>query len=498
MSQQRELSLKSAEVQYKLAAVWQSKGQFNRAIAGYEEAVRLRPDYVPAHLELGALLVHLGQPAEAIRVYQRALQWNPRETRFEQKLAEFDRQDTWQVPAPQGSSEPARRGLRHVMLYTDCSGIGGVEQCNHMLMGTLVEAGYRVTCAQGRASHHLIAAGERQGVRYHWLEDDDIYDLSKPARALTDHREPNRILSENRPDLVIFADGCPLSNLTAKQAAGRLGIPYMIAVHCVTPAWAEQFWPYLSKLPPVFERARAVVAVSTENLELLHRLFGLAAGRGKVVYNGRPSEYFEIPNPSGRRRMREVLGVPDDGVLVCTVASVEERKGYQYQLEAIKQLRQSAVWPDLYFAWVGAGTLEPQLRAAVEYLGVADQVRFLGERSDISDVLDAADVFVLPSEYEGMPLAVMEAMAKGLPVIATSVSGIPEELGNTGKLIPGPAVDPQSAISQLVTTIQAWAADVELRRAIGRACKKRAAEMFRAERMLEEYLQVIEHALLES
>src|SRR5205823_10081808 len=125
-------------------------------------------------------------------------------------------------------------------------------------------------------------------------------------------------------------------------------------------------------------------------------------------------------------------------------------------------------------------------------------VHLLGQRRDAVDWLSAADVFVLTSLAEGMPLAVMEAMAKGLPVMATAVSGVPEELGTTGRLLPDPKRAPEALMRVLVAAIEAWAASAELRRSLGAACQERARVMFREERMLAETRAVIERALATS
>jgi glycosyltransferase involved in cell wall biosynthesis len=135
----------------------------------------------------------------------------------------------------------------------------------------------------------------------------------------------------------------------------------------------------------------------------------------------------------------------------------------------------------------------------------------MGQRWDAADWLDAADLFVLPSLAEGMPLAVMEAMAKGLPVMATAVSGIPEELGDlrfeiadfrfteegraTGRLLPDPWSGTERLVEELVATILEWAGDAELRKRIGAGCRERALVMFREERMLRQTREVIERAL---
>ncbi|HLO52006.1 MAG TPA: glycosyltransferase family 4 protein, partial [Kamptonema sp.] len=139
--------------------------------------------------------------------------------------------------------------------------------------------------------------------------------------------------------------------------------------------------------------------------------------------------------------------------------------------------------------------MEPELKRNAIDLGVTEQVKFLGQRWDISDWLDASDIFILPSKAEGMPLAVMEAMAKGLPVIATAVSGIPEELGETGKLLPNPNVDPKGTVRELANTIEAWAGNSELRQSVGKECQLRAEKMFREDRMLQEYMDAIAEAL---
>jgi len=221
----------------------------------------------------------------------------------------------------------------------------------------------------------------------------------------------------------------------------------------------------------------------------------LAEDKGQVIHNGRPAEFFTPCDAHTRTRVRRELGIPQDGVLAVTVARLGIVKGYQYQLKAMALLRESKIWPRLWFAWIGSGSYESRLRAVASELGVADKIRFLGERSDIPQILDAADMFILPSQFEGMPLSIMEAMAKGLPVMATAVSGIPEALAETGKLLTSPKMDPQKTISELRSTIETWIIDAELRSRLGKAGKKRAERMFQAERMVSQYIKVIEKCL---
>lgn len=384
--------------------------------------------------------------------------------------------------------------MRHLLLYTDMGSVYGAEQVTHALALGFVRAGWRVSIAQPRASHRLVHEQAGAGVMHRWLEPDVMWDLSRPARMFTDHGEPGDVLDETRPDLVLFSDGAPFSHLTAKEVASARGIPYVVLCHCATVAWATAFAPAVARLPATFARAREVVAVSNENLALLRRHFGLAPDAGIVMHNGRPDDFFAPRSTSTRQRVRDELGLPADAVVSMTVGRLDLVKGYQYQVAALKHLRESPAWPSLRFVWVGDGTLADQLRGLAARLRLDGKLHFLSRRDDVPDLLDAADLFVLPSMYEGMPLAVLEAMAKRLPVIATAVSGTPEALDGTGCLLPPPRRDP--AFPQvLAAAIERLALDPAERHAMGAAAYARADTCFRESRMVERYLRLADRAI---
>jgi cephalosporin hydroxylase/glycosyltransferase involved in cell wall biosynthesis len=388
---------------------------------------------------------------------------------------------------------------KQILLYTDDPGIGGVAQYNHAIAVALHKQGDRVTVVQGKTENPLIAEQEALGIHHEWLSFDTIQNF---GRTLTNVDEAIQILVRAKPDLIFFSDACPLSNLGAKQAALKLGIPYAIVIGFVAGNLAQHFGdgvdpePFLVQLGQQYAQAQAVIAVSQENLDLLHRLYRLAPDRGQVIHYGRPPRYFTPRDEQIRQRLRQELGIPDDGVVFFTAARLEVVKGYQYQLEAIAQLRHLPVWEKLYFVWAGEGVLRSQLEAALEELEVKGHVKLLGQRWDIPDWHNAADVFLLPSELEGMPIAIMEAMAKGLPVMASSVSGIPEELADTGYLLPDPNQNPEGMVRDLVRAIAAWTTDPDTRHAKGLATKARAERMFREDRMIAQTLTVLDRALI--
>jgi predicted O-linked N-acetylglucosamine transferase (SPINDLY family)/glycosyltransferase involved in cell wall biosynthesis/predicted O-methyltransferase YrrM len=379
---------------------------------------------------------------------------------------------------------------KHILLYTDDPGIYGVAQHNHAIIKGLVANGYRVSCVQAQANHHLIDERESLGVEHFWLESAEF------AHSINNEAEAKKLLQNIQPDLVLFSNCCPISNFAAKRVALELNISYLVIEGFVGEYLADRFSDYIPELGQHYQYSRRVISVSDENKQLLHRRFNLDGNHGQIIYYGKPAEYFQPINLSNRDRLRQELAIPNDAVVCFTAARLETVKGYQYQLEAIAQLKDTPTWQNLYFVWAGDGSLLPQIQQSIADLGVSDRVKLLGTRSDIGICLDMADIFILTSELEGMPHAIMEAMAKGLPVIASSVSGIPEELGNTGKLLTDPAINVQDTITELVDTLNIWVQDSQLRQELGSACKEKALELFTEERMIAETLEVVKYGLL--
>jgi predicted O-linked N-acetylglucosamine transferase (SPINDLY family)/glycosyltransferase involved in cell wall biosynthesis len=378
---------------------------------------------------------------------------------------------------------------KHILVYTDDPGIYGVAQYNHAIIKGLVTNGYRVSCVQARASHHLVDERKSLGIEHFWLESADF------AHSLNNEAEAKRLINKIQPDLVLFSNCCPISNFAAKRVAIELNTPYLVIEGFVGEYLADRFSDYIPELGQHYQQARQVISVSNENKQLLQRRFNLDVNHGQTIYYGKPAEYFQPINLSNRDRLRQEFDIPDDAVVCFTAARMEIVKGYQYQLEAIAQLKDTPTWQNLCFVWAGDGSLLSQIQQSIDDLGVSDRVKLLGARSDIEICLDMADIFILTSQLEGMPHAIMEAMAKGLPVIASSVSGIPEELGSTGKLLPDPTVNVRDTITELVDTLHLWVQDASLRQELGSACKEKALELFTEDRMISETLEVVKYVL---
>lgn len=408
-------------------------------------------------------------------------------------------------PQSQQSSISTHQTARaHILLYNaDDPGVGGLAQYNHAILCQLAMLGYRVTCVQTRHSSPLVDRERELGIQHLWLDFSSHRDL---ARVLRNTQDAEEIFSRNKPDLIIFSDGWPYSNFAAKQVVIQMGIPYMMVIGLVMPDHATFAYgdvvPYREGVLYQCLQARAVIVGAYEHLNLLCDDFNLPKNKGQVIYLGRSPEYFAPSNPAARQRLRQELGIPEDAIVCFTSARLAPVKGHRHQIEAIKQLKQSPVWSKLYFVWAGNGEgsyydLERELKEAIRELGAIDRVKLIGQRWDILDLLDASDIFILTSLGDAAPsFAVMEAMAKGLPVVASAAGGIPEGLGDTGKLLPDPNTDPEGTARELAKTIETWATNPELRHQIGQACKQRAEKLFKEERMLAESIEAIEKALL--
>jgi glycosyltransferase involved in cell wall biosynthesis len=169
-----------------------------------------------------------------------------------------------------------------------------------------------------------------------------------------------------------------------------------------------------------------------------------------------------------------------DGPLVGNVARLAEQKGHRDLIAAAPQVLEGH--PDIRFVVAGEGELRDELEALAAPLG--DRFSFLGPRDDVPDVLASLDVFAFPSRFEGLCLAVIEAQAAGVPVVATPVGGIRETVreGETGWLVPLHDVD---ALAERIS----WCLEhPDEARAVAQEGQRRVREQFSVERMVEETL----------
>jgi glycosyltransferase involved in cell wall biosynthesis len=218
-----------------------------------------------------------------------------------------------------------------------------------------------------------------------------------------------------------------------------------------------------------------LIAVSA-GLRRTYERIGVPADRFSTVPNG----VAPLVDPMSRAEARRALGLEEGQPVVVTVGRLTHMKAQWQLLDAVPDL--AARFPGLAVVLLGNGPLREALVERAAALGVAHAVRFPGHRPDARQLLAAADVFVLPSKCEGMPLAALEAMAAGLPVVATRVVGSEEVVvdGVTGALVGyGRPAELGAALATLLT-------DPELRRRQGAAGRRRYLARFTRDRMAQE------------
>jgi glycosyltransferase involved in cell wall biosynthesis len=291
-----------------------------------------------------------------------------------------------------------------------------------------------------------------------------------------------RILRKEKPDVL----QCNLirANLYGKLAA-RLagGVPVIAVAHNM-----EQYMESsdaVSRITRFAERrtramAAAQVSVSDAVAGMVAGVLGVNAEAVEVIQNG----IGPIQNASPREESCKLLGIPRDLVVVGTVGRLHAQKNYPLLLRAVACA--SARMRDLRLVIIGDGEESENLRALAAELGVDRLVYWTGRRSDVQQVMSALDIFAMTSDYEGLPIALIEAMRAGIPCVVTRAGGMPEAVidGETGYVVDRRDLE---GVSRALLTL---AGDPTLRVAMGRAAKARFHSHYSAERMTSEYMKL--------
>jgi glycosyltransferase involved in cell wall biosynthesis len=221
------------------------------------------------------------------------------------------------------------------------------------------------------------------------------------------------------------------------------------------------------------------IAVSEANARYLIEQKRIPARKISIIQNGCSMERVD-PSKAHPDGIRESLGFSNDDFVLIAMARLEPQKGHRILLQALALLH--AQFTNIKLICLGTGALQDELAKLTRELGLEAIVRFVGFRSNVADWLAAADVGVLPSFYEGLPLAAVETLAAGLPIVATAVDGTPEVVvdGETGLLVsPGDPAAIAEAISRLVR-------QPELRRKLASAGRDRVLKHFTIQRQVEQ------------
>ena len=347
---------------------------------------------------------------------------------------------------------------------------GGEEQARLLIRGLAMRG------------HRCIVFARADGVFAKRIKNEgcEVYPVTGSGRGFGAMWQQRARLRKLNPDVLHFHDAHALSG--AGLAARHLPIPARVVARRVDFS-IHSTWRY-RKL------ADRVIAVSHAVAEVC-RTSGLDSTTIRVVHDGVDPQRVRSGN---RQRGRQSLGVTESVALIMCVATLTDHKGHTFLLRALPAVL--ARHPNARLMLAGDGELRQSLEAEARSIGIASAVTFLGYRSDVPDLLKAADLFVLPSHLEGLCSTLIDAMFARVPIVATTAGGIPEVLGSTSTNDPSvarlvPPRDPHALAAVIIDSLNNSAgrqSDVD-------RAEIRAQRSFPADQMVEKTLAVYEDVL---
>jgi sugar transferase (PEP-CTERM/EpsH1 system associated) len=325
-------------------------------------------------------------------------------------------------------------------------------------------------------------------------DDVTLHGLDKrEGKDLGVHRRLWDVLRSLRPDIAHTRN---LATLEAQVTAALAGVPGRVhgehGWDVGDPDGSNPRNRWLRRM--VRPLVGQYIALSRHQMAYLSRAIGVSSARLVQIYNGVDTTRF-LPADTGREGLEPLPEgfAPPGTVVIGGVMRMQPVKAPQHLAEAFIALRERLpqAFPNLRLVIVGEGMLRDFVALSLSEAGVAEQAWLPGNREDVPDLVRAMDIFVVPSLAEGICNTILEAMASGLPVVATDVGGNPDlvQPGVTGTLVP--ASDP----AVLANVLAAYVTDPDRRRREGQAARTRAETQFSMKAMVQGYMTAYARAL---
>jgi glycosyltransferase involved in cell wall biosynthesis len=223
------------------------------------------------------------------------------------------------------------------------------------------------------------------------------------------------------------------ADLAARLSSVGTGIPIIGTLHLTTyepetiaaggwPSWKMPVVRLLDRITAKLTKPLFIAVSETVRKSAIKQL-GVPASQVRVIYNSINQDTLRT-SPGDSSQIRHELEIPKDSFVYVNVGRLDPQKGQAYLLHAFKEV--AIDHPDMYLAFVGEGMLNNELQELARTLEIKQRVKFLGRRNDVGACLEIGDAFVFPSLFEGLPLAPIEAMLKGVPCIATRIGPVQE------------------------------------------------------------------------
>jgi glycosyltransferase involved in cell wall biosynthesis len=293
-----------------------------------------------------------------------------------------------------------------------------------------------------------------------------------PLAMLRCRSELQRLRSD-----VICAHGFRVQMMLRVLLHTRRGRPKLVGILHGVETWRKGCHVWLDRLTARW--MDGFVGISEEVCAVWKKREGITDGSMVCIPNGIDTSHFK--RDSERWPSRRELGLPLTGKIVLTIANYRAEKGYAFLIEVISRVLREGT--DLEFCWCGKGEDEKMLRTLIAEKNISDRVHFLGHIQDVRHLLAHAELFVLPSREEGIPLSLLEAMSMEMACVATDVGGVSEVLrsGIDGTLVRYPDVD------DCVQAILRYQHAPGIRRSHGASARQRVVQQFDMVRCAQQY-----------
>lgn len=373
--------------------------------------------------------------------------------------------------------------MKHRLLLTailQSVHIGGTERAFLHLLGGIPRDQYEIAIG---LDDTMLSSEFAKEIATHECEIISFRDIVRKSdwRGMSDTIGKIRRF---RPDIIHVHLNHPLANPFLVFAARGAGVRRIVLTEQLNILLKQQTFGR-ARIRLYCRLADTVVAVSQDVREGLTGFYGINGENIIVIENAIDAQRIAAEAASVERvALRETLGSPPGIFLIGCVAVLRRQKGQLYLINAMPAVL--AAVPDARLVLIGDGEGRQEIEDRVQELGLVEAVHFLGWRSDATKILAALDVFVLPSLYEGLPLALLEAMAAGLPIVATNVDGTRDALENRTSGILVESMNSPALASAIIEV----ASNPQLARSLAQSAQERVLKRYDIPVMQRHYLKL--------
>jgi glycosyltransferase involved in cell wall biosynthesis len=369
-----------------------------------------------------------------------------------------------------------------VLWMIDSLGPGGAESLMPTLLKDLRGQGAesRVCVLRVRAGNPIAAELVKAGIEVDLIPVRNLRNLSALGRII-------KYMREYHPDVVHTQ--LETSDILGTLAARYLNIPSVSTIHTLEMPNRKfkKYWRNWLHWNCLEHLANKVIVVSEATRHHYARQ-GFKDAKLTTIYNGIDAIRFQ-KNEEERNAKTQMLAIPEESKVITTVAVLREAKGIIYMLEALPAILKEI--PQTYYVIAGDGDQRIFLESASKLSGIAGHVIFLGHRKNIAEILAASDLFVYPTLRDALPTALFEAMAAGVPIVASQVGGVPEIVENNVSGLLVPPADPKK-LAQACTRLLT---DPELAKRLSSEACRTVLQRFDVRRHSNELLKIYEEVM---